>query len=299
MTRRAAAPATCSAGLGLGGKDRPPAARALDRRAPAGRDRARAGHRTVAPARRRAHRRARPRAEPRRDAEARDRLARARPHAGDGHPRSGAPRPLRPHARGRGPRARADQDGRTDSASRSYYRRAMLRNALFLALRYLRSAPGRTAVLIAGAAVAFFLPLFTWRAAALLEHTLLLRAERSPILIGAKGNEFDLTLSLALLPRPGPRADRRARARPGAPAPATECACRSTSRTRAARAPIVGTGLEYFEARGLDARAPVDYRRCSARWWPAPRSRARCGSRSAARCARTCGTSTTSPAATR
>src|SRR3972149_430085 len=68
----------------------------------------------------------------------------------------------------------------------------MIRDALFLALR---SAPGRPAVLIPGTPVAILLPLFTYRAAALLERTLLVRAERSPILIGAKGNEFDLTLS--------------------------------------------------------------------------------------------------------
>src|SRR5688572_30144942 len=126
----------------------------------------------------------------------------------------------------------------------------MLRNALFLALRYLRSAPGRTAVLIAGAAVAFFLPLFTWRAAALVEHTLLLRAERSPILIGAKGNEFDLTLSSLYfrgqVREPiGPRELDKARQ-----AGYGMCVPLYVAHT-AARAPIVGTGLEYFEARGL------------------------------------------------
>ena len=126
----------------------------------------------------------------------------------------------------------------------------MLRNALFLALRYLRSAPGRTAVLIAGAAVAFFLPLFTWRAAALVERTLLLRAERSPILIGAKGNEFDLTLSSLYFrgqvrePIGARELDRARQAGYGM------CVPLYVAHT-AARAPIVGTGLEYFEARGL------------------------------------------------
>jgi putative ABC transport system permease protein len=132
----------------------------------------------------------------------------------------------------------------------------MLRNALFLALRYLRSAPGRTAVLIAGAAVAFFLPLFTWRAAALLEKTLLLRAERSPILIGAKGNEFDLTLSSLYFrgqvrePIGARELDKARKAGYGM------CVPLYVAHT-AARAPVVGTGLEYFEARGL---APVEGR---------------------------------------
>jgi putative ABC transport system permease protein len=130
----------------------------------------------------------------------------------------------------------------------------MLRNALFLALRYLRSAPGRTAVLIAGTTVALFLPLFTWRAAALLERTLLLRAERSPILIGAKGNEFDLTLSSLYFrgqvrdPIPARELDSARRAGYGLCVPLYIA-------HSAARAPIVGTGLEYFDARGLEAAA--------------------------------------------
>ena len=127
----------------------------------------------------------------------------------------------------------------------------MLRNALFLALRYLRSAPGRTAVLIAGTTVALFLPIFTWRAAALLERTLLLRAERSPILIGAKGNEFDLTLSSLYFrgqvrePIGARELDRVRRAGYGLCVPLYVA-------HSAARAPIVGTGIEYFEARGLE-----------------------------------------------
>jgi putative ABC transport system permease protein len=127
----------------------------------------------------------------------------------------------------------------------------MLRNAFFLALRYLRSAPGRTAVLIAGTTVAFFLPLFTWRAAALLERTLLLRAERSPILIGAKGNEFDLTLSSLYFrgqvrdPIGERELDRARHAGYGL------CVPLYIAHT-AARAPVVGTGLEYFDARKLN-----------------------------------------------
>jgi putative ABC transport system permease protein len=126
----------------------------------------------------------------------------------------------------------------------------MLRDALFLALRYLRSAPGRTAVLIAGTTVAILLPLFTYRAAALLERTLLLRAERSPILIGAKGNEFDLTLSSLYFrgqvrePIRASDLDRLRRRGYGLCVPLYVA-------HSAARSPIVGTGLEYFEARGL------------------------------------------------
>ncbi|HVR29211.1 MAG TPA: ABC transporter permease [Thermoanaerobaculia bacterium] len=126
-----------------------------------------------------------------------------------------------------------------------------MRDALFLALRYLRSAPGRTAVLVAGTTVALFLPLFTYRAAALLERTLLVRAERSPILIGAKGNEFDLTLSSLYFrgqvrePITARELDRLRRRAYGLSVPLYVA-------HSAARVPIVGTGLEYFEARGLE-----------------------------------------------
>jgi putative ABC transport system permease protein len=127
----------------------------------------------------------------------------------------------------------------------------MLRDALFLALRYLRSAPGRTAVLIAGTTVAILLPLFTYRAAALLERTLLVRAERSPILIGAKGNEFDLTLSSLYFrgqvrdPIPARELDRLRQRGFGLCVPLYVA-------HSAGRSPIVGTGLEYFDARGLE-----------------------------------------------
>jgi putative ABC transport system permease protein len=130
----------------------------------------------------------------------------------------------------------------------------MLRDALFLALRYLRSAPGRTAVLIAGTTVAILLPLFTYRAAGLLERTLLLRAERSPILIGAKGNEFDLTLASLYFrgqvrdPVRAGELDRLSQRGYGLAIPLYVA-------HSAARSPIVGTGLEYFEARGLHAAA--------------------------------------------
>ena len=68
-------------------------------------------------------------------------------------------------------------------------------HAFWLAVRYLASAPGRTAVLILGTAIALFLPLFTWLAAEKLDDALMTRAETSPVIIGAKGNEFDLTMS--------------------------------------------------------------------------------------------------------
>ena len=65
----------------------------------------------------------------------------------------------------------------------------MLADAFGLSLRYLRSAPFRTAVLVFGLATALTLPALTFLAARLVEDELLERAEASPIVIGAKGND--------------------------------------------------------------------------------------------------------------
>ena len=70
-----------------------------------------------------------------------------------------------------------------------------LRHATLLAWWYLRSAPGRTAVLVCCTALALFLPLFTALAAERVETALMARAQASPILIGHQGNEFDLTMN--------------------------------------------------------------------------------------------------------
>ena len=69
----------------------------------------------------------------------------------------------------------------------------MIGNAYYLAFRYMRSAPWRTLTLVFGTSVAFFMPFFTYLAAHKIENKLLARGDSSPILIGHKGNEFDLT----------------------------------------------------------------------------------------------------------
>ncbi|MED5371772.1 MAG: hypothetical protein VX899_12200 [Myxococcota bacterium] len=135
----------------------------------------------------------------------------------------------------------------------------MLRHALYLALRYLASAPGRTAVLVLGTAVAFFLPGFTRQAAAVVEETLMARAESSPVLIGHVGNEFDLTLN-ALYFRGAVRdpityGDRHPAqdADYGVVVPLYVLHSVGGS-------PLVATSLDYYEQRGLSlsqGRAPA------------------------------------------
>jgi putative ABC transport system permease protein len=127
---------------------------------------------------------------------------------------------------------------------------ASLRHGLFLALRSLRAAPGRTAILVLGTTVALFLPAFTTGAADLLERELLGRADATPIVVGAKGNEFDLTMNSLYF---------RGRIRDPIP-----FGTRTLVQDRAyglavplyvahtaSGTPVVGTSLEYFEARGL------------------------------------------------
>ncbi|HJN74651.1 MAG TPA: hypothetical protein QGF58_12020 [Myxococcota bacterium] len=133
----------------------------------------------------------------------------------------------------------------------------MIRHALFLALRYLASAPGRTVVLVLGTSVALFLPLFTWQASQLIEDTLMARAESSPVLVGEKGNEFDLTMT-GLYFRgqvketiPSASVERGAEAGIAVPLYVSHSIGGS---------PLVGTSLDYFSARDLelwDGRKPA------------------------------------------
>lgn len=134
-----------------------------------------------------------------------------------------------------------------------------LRHATLLAAWYLRSAPGRTLVLVLCTAVALFLPVFTWQAADRVEAALLSRAQASPVLLGHQGNEFDLTMNGLYF---------RGEVRDPIPygtAAAVEAAGYGTAvplyvAHSAGGAPIVGTTLSYLEQRGLvlaEGRAPA------------------------------------------
>ena len=136
----------------------------------------------------------------------------------------------------------------------------MIRDALFLSLRYLRWAPWRSAILLLGTTVAAFLPIFTWTATSVLEDGLLQRARDSPVLIGYKGNEFDLTMSSLYFRgqvsdpiTAGDASDALAAGDLSAVGSAVPLYVAHT----AGGAPIVGTDVEYFRVRGLD---PVEGR---------------------------------------
>ena len=125
-------------------------------------------------------------------------------------------------------------------------------DALFFAWRWIRAAPVRSAILVLGAAIAMFLPVVTWLAAERVEQSLLRRALETPILIGAKGNEFDLTMA-ALYFRGrvadtidyGELAEISMRDGVGVPLHVGHSAD---------GVPIVGTTPEYFERRGLECQ---------------------------------------------
>ncbi len=123
-----------------------------------------------------------------------------------------------------------------------------MRDAGYLALRYLAAAPGRTAVLVVGIAVALFLPLFTVLGTERLEAELLGRAERTPVIIGAPGNEFDLTLSALYfsshIQHTIPYAARHDAAAYGSAVPLHVASTVSGS-------PLVATDLDYLRLRGL------------------------------------------------
>jgi putative ABC transport system permease protein len=112
-------------------------------------------------------------------------------------------------------------------------------------------------VLVLGTTVALFLPVFTVISVDLVGGALMRRAEESPVLIGAKGNEFDLTMSSLyfrgqvtdfVTVAEQSRAEHYGLAIP-------LFVSYSTGGT-----PIVGTSLEYLDARQLSVargRAPA------------------------------------------
>lgn len=126
----------------------------------------------------------------------------------------------------------------------------MIRHAFYLALRYLAAAPGRTAVLILGTAVAFFLPAFTQVASGELRDTLMARAQASPVLVGHVGNPFDLTLNAlyfkGAVRDPLAYGDRRAIQDKGYGEVVPLYILHSVGGS-----PLVATELNYYPARGL------------------------------------------------
>ena len=125
-----------------------------------------------------------------------------------------------------------------------------LGNAFFLATHYLRASLRRTLVMVFATSVCAFLPAFTFLAASQIESQLMSRGDASPVLIGYKGNEFDLTMSSLYFKGtvddavPYALVGELRETGYGVPVPLYV-------KYSAAGIPLVGTSLAYFEQRGL------------------------------------------------
>lgn len=125
-----------------------------------------------------------------------------------------------------------------------------MKDALFLAIRYLRSAPWRTTILVFCTAIAIVLPVNTMVAVRILTEKLQARGVETPILIGQKGDDFDLTMNALYF-----------KGRIGDPI--TMSVYQTVSEMHAgisvplyiqhsaSQSPIVGTNIDYFDARRL------------------------------------------------
>lgn len=119
-----------------------------------------------------------------------------------------------------------------------------------LTLAHLRRNAGRTAILVACTALALYLPVAGALLVANYEHDLGARAAATPMVLGAKGNRFDLVMAalyfksgrVEVVPRAAADALRDERLGTAIP-----LHLGYTARGR----PVVGTSPEYFELRGL------------------------------------------------
>ncbi len=125
-----------------------------------------------------------------------------------------------------------------------------VRHALFLAGSSLGAHPWQSLVVVLGLAVAIFLPGFTWRVGQVAEDALLARARSTPIVVGPVGSEVDLVLASLYF--------RGEVDRTVSMALANELAANHDAAVvpmllgfSAGGAPVLGTTLDYLDARGL------------------------------------------------
>ena len=130
----------------------------------------------------------------------------------------------------------------------------MIFHSYYLAFRYMRSSPWRTLILVMGTTVALYLPTFTFLAADKIERQLLVRGETSPILIGHKGNEFDLTMN-ALYFRGQVKDTIPMKVKTQLDQKQYGLSIPLYIQHSASRIPVVGTSLDYFTPRELTVQA--------------------------------------------
>ena len=129
-----------------------------------------------------------------------------------------------------------------------------MKRVVFLAWRYVAYHKIKTAILTACLTLTMVLPLTAHLLIAYYGDSLMARARATPLLVGARGNRFDLVLkalyfgSANVDPVYLAEADAIRASELGTPIPLH---LRYTAQKR----PIVGTTLAYFDFRGLRVRA--------------------------------------------
>ena len=122
--------------------------------------------------------------------------------------------------------------------------------ALFLGWRYLAHHRFKSSILIASITLMLFLPAATRLLVEDSATALTARADRTPLILGARGSELELVLNTLYFHAKSP-AEIENRIFVEAPSTGLADFIPIHSRFHAQGAPIVGTSLDYFEFRGL------------------------------------------------
>ena len=129
-----------------------------------------------------------------------------------------------------------------------------MKQAFFLAFQYLRSSKIRFAVLLVCTSIALSLPVNTLLAFDILSNKLTERGKNTPILIGKKGNEFALTMN-ALYFRGSVKDTLSMSVYTTVTQTYASQVLPLYISHSASQTPIVGTNIDYFEARDLELEA--------------------------------------------
>lgn len=126
----------------------------------------------------------------------------------------------------------------------------MNRKVLFLVWRYVSFHWGKSTILLTSLTLTILMPTCLTRLTRVFEETLRDRAVTSPLLLGVKGSDYDLTMH-ALYFRSDIQAPFQVRVWHDLLAKNRGLSAPITSHFTAQSQPIVGTSIEYFEARKL------------------------------------------------
>lgn len=130
----------------------------------------------------------------------------------------------------------------------------MIHHAFFLAVRYIRATKWTSLLLIFGISVALYLPIFSYFAAEIANDKLMERGKASPILIGYKGDQFDLTMN-ALYFRGTVRDSITMKVHEVLQSRGDGASVPLHIHHTASQSPIVGTTLDYFDLRALQIQS--------------------------------------------